>query len=73
MRRNLPLRRWARDLAVPLLVPSMTGRFWLAVSWLRERVVEGVNDFATMLVVLVLTILLTVLIAGPFVRLGWFG
>ena len=41
--------------------------------WLRERLVEGLNDFATMWVVVGLTILLTVLIAGPFVRLGWFG
>ncbi len=51
----------------------MTGRFWLTVSWLRERVVEGVNEFATMWVVVTLSMFLGLLIAGAAVHIGWFG
>ena len=51
----------------------MTGRFWLAVSWLRERVVEGLNEFATMWVVVGLSMILGLFLAGVAIRIGWFG
>ncbi len=51
----------------------MIPRFWLAVSWLKARVVEGVNDFATMWVTVALSMILGLFLAGLAVRGGWFG
>ncbi|KKN74327.1 hypothetical protein LCGC14_0391280 [marine sediment metagenome] len=49
----------------------MTGRFWLAVSWVRALLIEGVNDFVRMLVVAALLFLLGFVIAGAVMRTGW--